>query len=390
MTHLHVEPFSGASGDMLLGAIVDAGVPLADLAVPLATLGVEGWRLVVADRRDPRIGGTKVDVELTDPPEGHPHRHLGDVLRIIDASELPAPVQARARAAFTRLAEAEAEVHGSTVEAVHFHEVGAVDAIVDVCGVLLGLHLLGVDTVTCAAVPQGSGFVTCAHGRIPVPVPATALLLRGVPTVAAEGPHPTGELVTPTGATLLRTIVTDWAPRPPMRVERVAYGLGTRDRGELPNAIRLLLGPKDGSEAQAVDVLTTTLDDLDPRVYGPLVDRLLASGALDVTLQPVQGKKGRPATRVEVLVSGDRAPILDVLFRETTTLGVRWRTEQRATLRRSFVRVRTAYGELDVKEGWLGDDRVTAQPEFDQALALAEAAGVPVRAVLDAAKKAIE
>jgi pyridinium-3,5-bisthiocarboxylic acid mononucleotide nickel chelatase len=393
VTWIHIDPFSGVSGDMLLGGFVDAGVSVDDLSAGLRSLDVDGWTLQRSERTDPRIGGTKVDVVLHDPPAGHPHRHLGDIERIVGASDLPEPVQARVLSAFRRLAEAEAEVHGTTPENVHFHEVGAVDAIVDVCGVLLAAHLLGVEGVSCTAVPQGSGFVDCAHGRIPVPVPATTLLLRGVPTVAAEGPHPTGELVTPTGATLLRTLVDRWGPRPPMTVDAVAYGLGGRDRGSIPNAVRLFVGRLDASEAQAVDVVTATIDDLDPRVYGPLIDDLLAAGALDATLTTVHGKKGRPAVQVTVLSPPDAAArdvLVALLFRHTTTLGLRWRREQRATLRRSFRRVSTPFGELDVKEGFLGDERLTVQPEFEQALALARSAGVPVRRVLDAARTAIE
>ena len=393
MTWLHIDPFSGASGDMLLGALVDAGVDLDDLAAGLSSLGVGGWRLERRDRRDPRVGGTKVDVVLDAPEGGHPHRHLGDIERIVGGSDLPPTVQERALAAFRRLAEAEAEVHGSTPEQVHFHEVGAVDAIVDVCGVLLAVHRLGVDGISCGPVPQGSGFVDCAHGRIPVPVPATALLLRGVPTVAADGPHPTGELVTPTGATLLRTLVDRWGPRPPMTVDRVACGLGGRDRGAIPNALRLFIGRLDASEAQAVDVLTATIDDLDPRIYGPLFDDLLEAGALDVTLTPVQGKKGRPAVELTVLSRPDapsRDALAALLFRETTTLGLRWRREQRVTLRRTVRPVSTPWGPVDLKEGWSGEERLTAQPEFEQALARARAAGVPVRLVLDAARAAAD
>ncbi len=392
MTWLHIDPFSGASGDMLLGAIVDAGVDPAALEAGLQSLGVAGWRLHRRDGTDPRVGGSKVDV-LLDQGLAQPHRHLSDVARIISASALPARVQERALAVFTALAEAEAEVHGSTPEQVHFHEVGAVDAIVDVCGVVLGLEQLDVEGISCGSLPQGTGTARCAHGLIPVPVPATALLLRGLPTHGAEGPHPTGELVTPTGAALLRTLVDHWGPRPPMVVERVACGLGGRDRGERPNGLRFFLGRRDGSEAQAVDVITATLDDLDPRIYGPLVDDLLSAGALDVTLAPVQGKKGRPATVVTALCAPEpalRQALCTLLFEQTTTLGLRWRREQRLTLRRSTQRVTTPFGTLDVKEGWSGDRRLTAQPEFDQALALARAAGVPVRRVLDAALQATE
>ncbi len=390
MTHVHIDPFSGVSGDMLLGAVVDAGIALEALAGPLATLPVQGFTLDLTGKRDPRVGGSKVDVVL-DEDLPQPHRHLADVEAIIRGSQLPEPVQTKALAAFRRLAEAEGHVHGEPPENVHFHEVGAIDAIVDVCGVILGFHLLGATSVTCGPVPLGTGFARCAHGLIPVPVPATVRLLRGVPTIAAGGPNPTGELVTPTGAVLLRTLVGRFGPQPPMDLETIAYGLGTRDRGERPNAVRLLIGPRSDSEAQAVDVITTTLDDLDARLFGPLVERLLADGALEATLTPVFAKKGRPAIQVTVLAppSPDVLALLqERLFRETTTLGLRWRREHRATLQRSFRTVDTDYGPITIKEGQLDGQVVTAQPEFDSCLAAADAHAVPVRVVLDAARAA--
>ena len=387
--HVHIDPFSGVSGDMLLGALVDAGVAVDDLAAGLAGLGVDGWTLARRVRRDPRVGGTKVDVEVEEGPQ--PRRVLADIVALVDGAALPDPVADRARAAFRRLAEAEAEVHGTTPDRVHFHEVGAVDSIVDVVGVLLGFHLLGATSVSCGPVPLGSGFVRCDHGLIPVPVPATVTLLAGVPTRGAAGPAPTGELVTPTGATLLRTLASTFGPPPPLRLDRVAYGLGTRDRGDVPNAVRLLIGERTDSlpEAAVVEVLTTTVEDLDARLFGPLVERLLADGALDAVGRSVHGKKGRPALEIVVVAPPDPATVAALerrLFDETTTLGVRRRRERRTVLARRFRTVATPFGRIRVKEGLRGDDVVTAQPEFEDCRAAADAHDVPVRAVLEAAQ----
>jgi pyridinium-3,5-bisthiocarboxylic acid mononucleotide nickel chelatase len=373
---------------MLLGAIVDAGLPLEELARPLRSLGVPGWRLRVGGKRDPRVGGTKVDVLLG---AGHDHhqRGLDHILTILKGADgLPDVVRARADEVFRVLAEAESQVHGVPIDEIHFHEVGAVDAIVDVAGVCLGFHLLGVDSLSCAPLPLGSGTVKCAHGTLPVPAPATALLLRGLPTVPGEGKHPTGELVTPTGAALVRVLCDSFGASPPMRLDRVAWGLGGRDRGPIPNAVRFLLGTREDSEVQEVDVLTATIDDMDARLFGPLASRLLDDGALDVTLCPVYGKKGRPAVEVTALSPPDRdvrARLEARVFSESTTLGLRWRRERRATLERRFVTVETAYGPVAVKQGLRDGEVVTSQPEFDSCLAASEAHDVPVRRVIESA-----
>ena len=386
--HCHIDCYSGVSGDMLLGAIVDAGVPIEELARPLKSLGVPGWKLRVGSKRDPRIGGTKVDVLLG---RGHDHHHRGltDILTILKgAAGLPDVVRARADEVFRVLAEAESQAHGVPIEQVHFHEVGAVDAIVDIAGVCLGFHLLGVDSLSCAPLPLGSGTVKCAHGILPVPAPATALLLRGLPTVPGEGAYPTGELVTPTGAALVRVLCDAFGAPPPMRLDRVAWGLGGRDRGPIPNAVRLLLGTRRDAEVQEVDVLTATIDDMDARLFGPLTDRLLADGALDVTLRPVYGKKGRPAVEVTALSPPDRElrqRLEARVFGETTSLGLRWRRERRTTLERRFVTVETEFGPVAVKQGLRDGEVITSQPEFDSCLAAADAHGAPVRRVLEAA-----
>lgn len=390
--HCHLDCWSGVSGDMLLGAIVDAGVDLEDLARPLRTLDVRGWRLEKTRKRDPRVGGTKVDVVVS-PAEPQPERHLAGVLAIIDRAEgLPDLVRARAAEVFRVLAGAEGQVHGVAPGDVHFHEVGAVDSIVDVAGACLGLHLLGVESVSCGPLPLGSGTVRCAHGLLPVPAPATALLLRGLPVVPGEGDHPTGELVTPTGAALVRVLSERFGAPPPMRLLRVACGLGQRDRGRIPNALRLLLGTPEGGPAQEVDVLAATIDDMDSRLFGPLADRLLADGALEVTLGPVYAKKGRPAVQVTVLSPASREireRIAARVFAETTSLGLRWHREHRATLERRFVTVQTSFGPIAVKQGLLAGEVLTSQPEFDSCLAAADAHGAPVRKVVEAALLAL-
>ena len=374
---------------MFLGALVDAGADLDALRESLGGLGVDGWRLERSERSDPRVGGTKVDVILE---AGHDdvHRHLSDIRQILEGSpELPEGIAARAMDVFTALAEAEAKVHGTTLEQVHFHEVGAVDAIVDVVGTLLALDQLGVTSMSSRAVPLGSGTTRCAHGVIPVPVPATLELLRGIPTAAAEGQHPTGELVTPTGAALLRTLCDRFGPPPKLTLRRVAHGLGGRQREDLPNALRVFLGDLGEAEAQEVDVITATIDDMDPRLFGPLTERLLSDGALDVTLRPIYAKKGRPAVELVALSLPDRdarEQLQRRIFDETTTLGLRWRREQRVTLERSFREVETPFGSIVVKDGFWDGEHHLAQPEFDSVLAAAEEHGVPVRRVLAAVR----
>ena len=389
--HLHIDPFSGVSGDMFLGALVDAGVALAALQGPLASLGLPHWYLECRDERDHRVGGTKVDVVLEDGHDRHA-RHLGDITALIEQSaDLPEAVRRKACEVFRVLAEAEAEVHGTSADEVHFHEVGATDAIIDIVGTVLAVHLLGPVSISCGPLPLGSGFAHCEHGTIPVPVPATALLLRGLPTVPAAGAAPTGELVTPTGAALVRVLVDQFGPAPAMILERVAYGLGTRDRGLIPNALRLLLGQRDEQSGEVVEIISTTIDDLDPRLFGPLVEDLFAAGALDASLRPVFAKKGRPATEVVVIAPPEAAVVHslnELLFRETTTFGLRLRRERRVVLERRFRTVQCEFGEVVIKDGLLAGEVVTSQPEFESCATLARALHLPVRQVLDAAVRA--
>ncbi|HEY7140846.1 MAG TPA: nickel pincer cofactor biosynthesis protein LarC [Methylomirabilota bacterium] len=372
---------SGASGDMVLGALVDAGCELATLEAALGSLGVEGWRLEARAVERGGLRGTHLVVR-TEPARRF--QTLGDMLRPISASRLPDAVKTRARAVLERLAEAEARVHQVPVEAVHFHEVGDLDTLVDVVGSVAGLDALGVDRVHVSPLPIGGGTVKTAHGLLPVPAPATAELLRGFPVydngVAAE-------LVTPTGAAILTTLGTP-GRLPAMTLERIGWGAGTREL-PVPNLLRVLLGETASEESSPGDVETlvtveTTIDDMSPQLYEPLVERLLAAGALDVYLTPVVMKRSRPGTVLTALAPPELAERLaELLFRETTTIGVRWGEVRRRRLPREMVRLPTTFGPVTFKVSTLGGRAVTVTPEFEEVRRIADAEGRPVREVLE-------
>ncbi|HXG15780.1 MAG TPA: nickel pincer cofactor biosynthesis protein LarC [Calidithermus sp.] len=376
---------SGAAGDMIVAALLDAGAPQAELEDALRSLKLPGWRLEVREVRKAGFRARKVDVEVT--AAGPHHRTLADILGILEQSALPAAVRARAARIFTRLAEAEARVHGTSLEHVHLHDVGAVDALVDVTGAVVALDLLGVETVHVSALPLGAGLVDGPHGPIPVPGPATAELVRGFPVVDAGV---RAELLTPTGAAILTTLAAGAGQMPAMTVERVGYGAGTRDL-PIPNVLRCFVGPAAGEAAGAERVVEveTTIDDMSPQLYEPVVDRLLEAGALDVHLTPVVMKRSRPGVVVSVLALPERAEdVARVLFEETPTLGVRWSERRRWTLPREVVPVTTGYGTIAVKVARLAGRVVTATPEFADVRRVARERGVPVREVLDHARAA--
>lgn len=384
MRILHLEPIGGASGDMMLGALVDLGVPLEVLEGALGTLGVPGWRLAEKGRDVGSIAARKVDVVL-DAPE-HVHRHLSDVTAIIEASKLTRRAKAIATEAFRRLAVAEGKVHGVDPEAVHFHEVGAVDAIVDICGTAVAVDHLAPERITAAPPPLGSGFVTAAHGRIPVPVPAVLELMKGLPVARCETE---GELTTPTGAALLATLADAFGPVPAMTLEAVGYGAGDATWPDRPNVLRAILGTGDGAGAAQVLVVETNLDDMSPELVADATAAILSAGALDVVVIPVVMKKGRPGHLLQALCrDGDREKVVDAILQETTSFGVRLRPAQRVELDRAFVTVSTPFGEVRVKVGRRHGEVLTASPEHADCVALAEAAGVPVREVHAAAAAA--
>src|SRR5712692_9876421 len=333
--------FSGISGDMVLGALVNAGCPLASLEAELRRLPLTGWKISAAMVRRGAVMATRVEVETT---EHHHHRSLGTILQLIDQASLPPRVADRARRIFCRLGEAEARVHDVPIENVHFHEVGAVDAIVDIVGACIGFELLGVEEFSCSALNLGDGRVETQHGVLPVPAPATAELLRGAPL------YSTGiskELVTPTGAAIASTLASRFGPMPPMTVGAIGYGAGAAELSEQPNVLRLFIGEWAAREMpapaeEAVAVIEANLDDMNPQIYGYFVERALAAGALDVFAAPVQMKKNRPGQLLTVLCDPAAADgLMNLIFRETTTIGVRTYRAQRRCLERESIPVRS-------------------------------------------------
>ena len=374
--------FSGISGDMTLAALVSAGWPAADLEAIPRRLGLEGVSVTVAPTRRGPFAALKVDVAV----EGkQPHRHLRHVAAILDRAQLPDGVRSRAHAVFRRLAEAEAEVHGSTPERVHFHEVGAADALVDVVGAMVGLDSLGVARVHASPLPLGRGFVNSEHGRIPVPAPATALLLRGAPIAPSDIE---AELVTPTGAALLTTLVADWSAPPAYRLEAVGTGAGTRELPSQPNVLRVMIGEVGGASLaqRSVAVLETALDDDNPQYVAAVLPRLIAAGALDAMVAPTTMKKGRPGLWLVVVAEpADAERLARLLMAETSTLGVRVRIDRRFELERRAVEVVTPFGAVTLKVASLPDGSARAVPEFESVRQAAERAARPLREVADAA-----
>jgi uncharacterized protein (TIGR00299 family) protein len=371
---------SGASGDMLLGALVDLGLPIEALRDELGKLPLRGYSLEA--RRVHRAGLHATKVEVVVPAAHHHHRGLKDILGLLEKSALEAEVKAKSAELFERLAVAEATVHGTSPEQVHFHEVGAVDSIVDIVGGVIGLRWLKADRFVASALNVGTGTVTMSHGTYPVPPPATLQLVKGVPTYGAG----VGELLTPTGALLITGHATSYGHLPLLKPEHIGHGAGSRETDSRPNVLRLIVGEEEATASEIVLVLEAEIDDMSPQLFGPLIDRLLAAGALDAYLTPVQMKKGRPGVLVTVLSGAtQRTAVEDVLFRETTTLGVRWQEWKRSVLERERVMVATAYGPIAVKLGKRGSDVLNAQPEFDDCQKAASAHGVPVKEVWAAA-----
>jgi hypothetical protein len=373
---------SGISGNMMLGAILDAGLELDTLKEALAGLKVSGYEIEARRVKRRGIAGTLVDVKAS---EGEMERTLGDILEIIGESDLPEDVKERAGAVFTRLAEAEARVHGVSVEEVHFHEVGGLDAIVDVVGSVIGLKLLGIEEVYSSPLHLGRGFVECAHGLLPVPAPATLELMKGVPVY---GWDIEAELVTPTGAAII-TALAKFDPPPPMWVERIGYGAGHRNL-PIPNLLRLIIANAPGEfEEDTVVLLETNIDDMNPEFYEHVMSRLFQRGALDVFLTPIQMKRNRPAVMLSVIVSRkDMDEVLRVIFEETTTLGVRMQEVRRRKLARESIVVETRYGPIAVKVAKLGSVVKNISPEYEECRRIAEQQGIPLKVVYEEAKRA--
>jgi hypothetical protein len=376
--------FAGISGDMTLGALIGAGADPERLREGLAGLGVGGFSIEVGHRMTGPIEATDVRVILDDHHHHH-HRRLHDILEMIRGAKLSEPVKQTAERIFLRLAEAEAKVHGSSPEEVQFHEVGAVDAIVDIVGAAICLEMLGWPKVVASPMPTFHGYAKGSHGIFPLPAPATAEILRGVPWRKLDIE---GELVTPTGAAIIREIAEGFGPLPAMTVEGIGYGAGKSDFG-IPNALRVMIGEEattPGDSAECVTVIETNIDDLNPQFYEIAIERLFAAGALDVFLTPIQMKKNRPGTLLSVICDPDLAEaIAAVILAETSTFGVRISQWERLCLDRRWEEVVTKFGVIRIKIGERDGKEITASPEYEDCKRAAIEHGTPVRRVHETA-----
>ena len=382
---LYLEPVGGIAGDMFLAAGIDLGVSPEALTQALSGLRVPGWKLAVSRAVRHAISGTHLDVVL-DEREAHPHRAYADIRQLIEAADSLSPrAKERALAVFRAIGEAEAKVHGVSLDAIHFHEVGAVDSIVDICGAAVVLDLLGDPEVYAAPPPLGSGSIRVAHGQMPIPVPATLELLRNVP-VRFEG---VGELTTPTGAALLKVLARIGQPPPDFLMERIGYGVGTKDFRDRPNVLRASLGRAE-ARPEGLWVVEANLDDSTPQLLGYLLEHVLDKGARDAWVVPAMMKKSRPGHVLSVLVDGGmRETVLELLLRESTTLGARSYPVERLALERDWVKVETPWGGVRVKRGLRNGQVLNAHPEFEDCRQVAEAANVPLKQVMAAALAAL-
>ncbi|HEX4949658.1 MAG TPA: nickel pincer cofactor biosynthesis protein LarC [Blastocatellia bacterium] len=410
MRILYLDCFAGISGDMTIGALLDLGLDFDYLKQELAKLGVEGYDLSLERVDRSGINAAKFDVHLAMPVHvhhhhdhdhhhhhdhtheehhSHDHRSLATIKHLIAVSALSDQVKQTATAIFERIGEAEAKIHGVDIESVHFHEVGAVDSIVDIVGACIGFEALGIEQIISSPLHVGYGTFTCAHGTYPIPGPAATEILRGVPIYAN---NIEGELVTPTGAAIAATLAQDFVKMPLMRIEKVGYGAGTRVYEKFPNVLRAVLGELEAEDKtpDTITVIEANLDDLNPQIFGHLMEQALAAGALDVFYTPVQMKKNRPGVLLTLLCATEmREPMMDLIFRETTTLGVRYREERRVILQREFVSVETPFGAITIKVARNQTGQVmNAAPEFADCQAAALKHQVSLREVQLAALKA--
>jgi uncharacterized protein (TIGR00299 family) protein len=384
MKTLYFDCFAGASGDMILGALVAAGVRPEELKNQLSLLGISGYAVDFETVNRSGISATCARVQTA---HEHAQRHLSDILKIIYDSRLSDNVKERAAKIFSRLAEAEARVHNEPIENIHFHEVGALDAIIDVVGSAICFDLLGIEHFVASALHVGSGMVEMDHGRFPVPPPAVTELLKGAPIYSTEIK---GELLTPTGAAIITTVCSEFGALPELKLEQTGYGAGTREYEKFPNVLRVLVGETTTQRNDAkLWMLETNVDDMSPQVFGHVMERAFELGALDCYFIPIQMKKNRPGVLLSVLCGeAERETLLDLLFSETTTLGIRSYQVERRALERRTVRVETQYGPIDVKVAQLNGHIVKEMPEYEQCRQAARNANVPLRIVEDAARSA--
>jgi uncharacterized protein (TIGR00299 family) protein len=384
---LYFDCFSGIAGDMVLGALLDAGLPFEELKAALGSLAIDGYDITAERVLRAGVSATKFRVvEHTAPgtqhpaPGGHPHRHLKSIYALIDRSGLSADGRARAKELFQRLGEAEAAIHQTSLEKVHLHEVGALDSIIDIVGAVFALEWVGAERIVCSPLNVGGGTVQSAHGLFPVPAPATLRLLRDTPVYSGAVQK---ELVTPTGALIATSYASAFGPLPQMTVETIGYGAGDRDEPGTPNVLRVVIGrAADRPQDDRVVVIECEIDDMNPQIFGVVMDKLYAAGALEVFYVPVQMKKNRPGTLLTVVAAPEKKPALaDVIFRETTTIGLRHYEVDRDCLRREIVTIDTPLGAVRFKLAWRDGRVVNAVPEFEDCARIAAASNLSVKEV---------
>lgn len=391
MKTLYFDCFAGASGNMILGGLIALGIDEKELIEQIKLLNIPDFAVEFTTVNKSGISAIHAHVKV---PHEQAHRHLHHIEKIINDSDLSDKIKQRAIQIFTRLAEAEAKIHGIEVKKVHFHEVGAMDAIIDVVGACIGFEMLGIEKFACSKIHVGSGFAKMAHGKFPIPPPAVAELLTGIPIYSTEIE---GELCTPTGAAIISTLSESYGEIPSLNTDKIGFGAGTRDYQDFPNVIRLMLGTRDegrGMRDQTTNyesritnylcLLETNLDDVSPQVLGFVMERAFELGALDCWFTPIQMKKNRPATMISILCDAEnRQSLTELLYVETTTLGVRVRQIERECLERKFVKVKTQFGEIDVKIGVFNGKQVNAMPEFDQLKKIAVEQNIPLKELKD-------
>ncbi|HVE59570.1 MAG TPA: nickel pincer cofactor biosynthesis protein LarC [Pyrinomonadaceae bacterium] len=388
MKTLYFDCFAGASGNMILGALVALGVDEKELIEQIKLLNITDFEIEFTIKDKSGISAIHANVKV---PHEHAHRHLSTIEKIINDSLLKDSIKTRAVAIFRKLSEAEAKIHGIDVQKVHFHEVGAMDAIIDVVGACIGFEMLEIEKFVCSRIHVGSGFAKMAHGKFPVPPPAVAELLQNAPIYSTEI---VGELITPTGAAIIATVCDEFGNLPEITVEKTAYGAGTRDYKDFPNALRLILGEVQNSKFKIQNSkllqIETNLDDVSPEILGFVMEKAFELGAMDCWFTPIQMKKNRPATLVSILCNpSEKEKFINLLITETPTLGVRVREIERICLEREFSKVETKFGEIAVKIARFGEKIVNIKPEFDVLKEIARRENLPLREVEAEVRKAI-
>lgn len=379
--------FAGISGDMLLGALIDLGMPIDFLEAELKKLPLNGFRIEVSAEQRMGISGRRVRISVHDKESRA--RDYSTIQRLIEHSPLSEFAKELSLKIFRRLAEAEAHIHNVPVESVHFHELGGVDTIVDIVGAALGIEWHNIESITASEIPTGTGFVTCAHGTLPVPAPATIALLDGVPTYGTNIPH---ELVTPTGASILTSVAKNFGPMPRLVIDRIGYGVGSRDLESMPNLLRIILGRRHTkTDRDKITIVETNIDDMNPEIYGFLMEQLFAEGSLDIALAPIIMKKNRPGTMIRVICrTTERDRIINRILLETTATGVRYYEADRVKLPRKSEDIATRYGTIRVKHITGPDGTVSITPEYEECRRVALEKGVPIKEVYKAVAETVK